>query len=80
MTAETSRWTSFQRLVLGSGSSLCMQVLSQIVVRRLQLFDNIRGSTSSSLKGHVAMSLIHVVDVVLVLHGLPVVLILEDFC
>jgi len=57
-----------------------MQVLSEIVIRRLQLFDNVSGSTASSLERHVAMSLIHVVNVVLVLHGLPVVLILEDFC
>ena len=57
-----------------------MQVLSQIIIGRFQLFDNICRSTASTLESHISVSLIHVIDVVLVLHSLPIVLILENFC
>ena len=41
------------------------------------MFYDIGCTTASSLESHVAVSLIHVIDVVLVLHGLSIVLILE---
>ena len=80
MVAQTACRSRIQSLVLGSGSTLGVQMLPQIIVWRFELFYDVRCSTASSLEGHVAMSLVHVVDVVLVLHRLSVVLIFEDFC
>ena len=59
-------------------------MLSQIVIWRLQLFDNVWCTTSiSCVELHLAMSLVHVINVVLmlvVLHCLPVMLVLENLC
>lgn len=55
-------------------------MLPQVVVWRLQLLDDVRSTCSPALESHVAVRLIHVIDVVLVLHGLSVMLILEYFC
>ena len=55
-------------------------MLSQVVVWRLQLFDDIWRSRTSSLESHVPVRLVHMIDVVLVLHSLSSVLILEYFC
>lgn len=43
------------------------------------MFDYVSRTTSSSLECHVAMSLIHMINVILVLHSLPIMLILENF-
>ena len=79
MSSKTASWSSFQSLVLRSGPSLSVQVLPQVVVGRLQLFDYVCCAAAPSLESHVSVSLVHVVDVILVLHGLPVVLILTYF-
>lgn len=76
--AETAGWTCLQGLILGPCSALGVQMLSQVVVRRLQLLDDVRATRSSSLECHVTVRLVHVVNVVLILHSLSVVLILED--
>ena len=57
-----------------------MQMLSQVIVGRFQLFYDVRCATSSSLEGHVAVRLVHMINVVLVLHWLSVVLIFEYLC
>lgn len=55
-------------------------MLSEVVVWRFQLLDDIGGATASALEGHVSMRLIHVINVVLVMHCLSGVLVLEYFC
>lgn len=79
MITQATSWSSLQSLILSTRSTLRMQMLSQIIVWRFQLLYNIGCPASSTLEGHVAMRLIHVVDVVLILHGLSVVLIFEYF-
>lgn len=82
MISKASHWSCFKALVLCSCSTLGMEVLSQIIIWRLQLFDNI-WCTISRIEIHLSMSLIHVVNIVLmlvVLYCLSVMLILEDFC
>lgn len=55
-------------------------MLSQVVVWRFQLLNDIGGAAASALEGHISMCLIHVINVVLVMHCLSGVLILEYFC
>ena len=50
------------------------------MIGRLELFNNIGGAASSTLEGHVAMRLVHVINVVLVLHGLSIMLVLKYLC
>lgn len=78
MVAETASWTCFQGLILGSRSTLRVQMLSQVVVRRFQLLYDVRATCASSLECHVAVSLVHMVNIIMILHSLSVVLILEN--
>lgn len=82
MIAElASTRSSLKTLILRSGSSLGMQMLSQVVLRRLYRVYNIRStSASSALEANLAMGHVEVINVVLlVVVLLPVVLILEYF-
>lgn len=54
-------------------------MLSEVIVGRLKLFYYVCGTTTSSLKCHIAVSLVHVIDIVLVLHGLAIMLVLKYF-
>ena len=79
VSAQGAGGAGLKGLVLGPSSTLGVKMLPEIIVWRLQLFYYVCCTTASALECHIAVSLVHVIDVVLVLHGLSIVLVLKYF-
>ena len=83
--AQISAWTRLKSHVVGSRATLSVQMLAEVIVRRLDLLVDIGSGTGvvvlASVETEVAMRLVHVVDVVLLLLvHLTRVLVLKDLC
>ena len=71
----------FKALILSPSSALSVKVFSQVVIGRLQLLYDVYSSVPS-MESHLAISLIHVINVVLVLMTcqLSSMLVFENLC
>lgn len=71
MIAQIGTWACLEGHIVSTSASLSMQVLAKVIVGRLDLFVDVGSDASvivlAGVETEVAMSLVHVIDIVLLL-------------